>query len=223
MFELTETKFCNSPLASSMSHAIDKHPDVLRKVSEPGVNLALWTRQPEHAVKQEVAILSASHFPDVRRRTSLGSFDDDVCAVLQQQGLNPENFSSLRADMQQLAARLAKVCGISEFIYRLLTIAGDECCRFHLDRTPLRLICTYQGPGTEWLADWQVDREALARSASNEEITRFGQPSQFEQFWVGIMKGESGNRGKGLVHRSPAVAGSNQIRVLFCLDSESQA
>jgi len=78
----------------------------------------------------------------------------------------------------------------------------------------------YRGPGTEWLTDVQVDRVAQASGAPNECIIRFGEPSQFDSFWVGVMKGNAypGNAGRGLVHRSPPIAGSGQTRVLFCLD-----
>jgi hypothetical protein len=56
--------------------------------------------------------------------------------------------------------------------------------------------------------------------APNEHIIRFGEPSRFEPFWVGILKGDAfpGNAGRGLVHRSPQIAGSGRTRVLFCLD-----
>ena len=103
---------------------------------------------------------------------------------------------------------------------RLKTTESDDCRRFHVDRTRLRLLCTYQGPGTEWLTDAQVDRAAQRSGAPNEDIVRFGHPSCFRPFWVGVMKGDaySNNAGRGLVHRSPPIAGSGQARVLFCLD-----
>ncbi|MCG7960800.1 MAG: DUF1826 domain-containing protein, partial [Candidatus Thiodiazotropha taylori] len=104
---------------------------------------------------------------------------------------------------------------------RLVTTNEDDCPRFHVDQTQLRLLCTYRGPGTEWLSDQQVDRAAQRSGAPNEEIIRYGEPNVFEPFWVGIMKGNAypGNAGQGLVHRSPQISGSGKTRVLFCLDS----
>jgi hypothetical protein len=101
-----------------------------------------------------------------------------------------------------------------------VTTDDDDCRRYHVDRTHLRLLCTYRGPGTEWLTNDQVERLAQASGAPNEEIIRFGEPSQFEPFWVGILKGDAfpGNARHGLVHRSPPIKGSGQTRVLFCLD-----
>ncbi|MCG8415703.1 MAG: DUF1826 domain-containing protein [Pseudomonadales bacterium] len=219
MFEINKLETSYLSATSSLPHVMGSASDVLHKVMDPDVNLALWQRPPEKEITDELSALQATDLPDVRHRTSLTSFDDDVCTLFQQQDLNPQHFINLRVDLRQLVDLLGNVSGCREFSFRLVTVAGDECCRFHLDRTPLRLICTYQGSGTEWLPDWQVDREALARSASNEAITRFGEPSQFEPFWVGIMKGDPGKKGQGLVHRSPAVPDSQRFRVLFCIDS----
>lgn len=75
-----------------------------------------------------------------------------------------------------------------------------------------------QAHGNGRLSAPQVDRGAQHLYAPNEEIVRFGTPEQFQQFWVGIMQGDPKNRGTGLVHRSPPVAGSGITRVVFCLD-----
>ena len=71
----------------------------------------------------------------------------------------------------------------------------------------------------EPLTNEQVDRVAQSRCAPNEKIIRFGEPCRLDSFWVAIMKGDPGNSGQGLVHRSPPVEGTGQIRTLFCLDS----
>lgn len=222
MLEIEHTKSSELSMNFPSTHAIGSEPDVLEKVREEEVNLALWQRLSNVKIQRELASLNPGHLPDLRRRTSLFSFDEDVERLLLEQGLHPQKFEHLRADLKDLVKLLGAVSGSDEFIFRLVTISGNECCRFHLDRTPLRMICTYQGPGTEWLADWQVDRDALERSARNEAIMLSGKPSQFEQFWVGIMKGDPGNKGRGLVHRSPAVVDSKEMRVLFCLDAENQ-
>ncbi len=219
MLEIEQSKTTHLSMSSPSLHAMGSQSDILHKVMDPEVNLAVWQRPPMQEITEELSSLQASHLPDLRHYTTLTSFDGDLCTMLRQQALNPRDFKNLRDDLRHLVGLLAKVSGRREFSYRLVTIDGDECCRFHVDRTPLRLICTYQGPGTEWLPDWRVDREALARSAHNEAISQFGEPSRFQQFWVGIMKGDPKKLGQGLVHRSPAIADSEQFRVLFCLDS----
>jgi hypothetical protein len=195
-------------------------PDVLRQILEADVNLSLWQRAAQPAIEQEVAALKPSHLPDRRYPTSRDSFVDDVDALLQSRGLDPVAFQALRTDLGRLATLFFDVSESYAVKFRLISIDGDNCRRFHVDTRHLRLLCTYRGPGTEWLSEAQVDRVALERGAPNAAITRFGKPSVFERFWVGIMKGDPEREGFGLVHRSPSIAGSVQTRVVFSLDAE---
>lgn len=216
---MRQSEFPASQPAASPHVAADQ-PDVLCHIRDSGVNLCLWRRPASRAVTRELSILRASHLPDVRCWTSPASFEEDVCALLGQQGLDPLAFNNWRIDLERLATRFFDISEGRDVALRLETKADDGCRRFHVDLTHLRLLCTYRGPGTEWLTDAQVDRVAQANGAPNEGIILAGEPSQFEPFWVGVMKGEAytGNAGHGLVHRSPPITGSGQTRVLFCLD-----
>ncbi|MFK8048615.1 MAG: DUF1826 domain-containing protein [Halioglobus sp.] len=203
----------------SSGQIIAERSNVLRRIVEPDVNLALWQRPTQESIVRELSKLQASDLRDVRRPTSLRSFDDDVVALLAEQNLDPFVLVSFRSDMHQLAEMFFSINDSPEAEFRLVTTDRDNCRRFHVDRRRLRLLCTYQGPGTEWLTEEQVDRVALAGCLPNSAVVRFGQPSRFARFWVGIMKGDPENEGWGLVHRSPPIEGSGQVRVLFCLDS----
>ncbi len=202
------------------SHASGNQPEVLYQILDPGVNLSLWQRPAQAAITQELSSLKASDLPDLRCTTSMDSFEDDVTALLQKQDLDPSDFRNWCVDLSRVAEHYFSVSKDRDVTMRLETTGDDVCCRFHADNTQLRLLCTYRGPGTEWLPDAQVDRVAQGSGAANDDIIRFGEPSEFAPFWVGILKGNNypGNKGHGLVHRSPSIAGSGQIRVLFCLD-----
>ncbi len=201
-------------------HLISEQPRVLHRISEPDVNLSLWQRTPLASVAHEVASLRVTDLPDIRCRTSSATFDEDIGALLNGQSLDPQTYSAWLADLRRLADLFFAVCAGRDVTARLETTDDDGCRRFHVDRTHLRLLCTYRGRGTEWLTNEQVDRNAQGSGAPNKRIVRFGQPSRFKPFWVGILKGDAypGNAGRGLVHRSPPIAGSGQTRVLFCLD-----
>ena len=207
-------------MACASPHATGNQPDVLRRILDPGVNLCLWQRPVQPAVIRELSSLRASNLPDVRCPTSLESFDDDVDTLLHKQGLDPLAFSNWRIDLRRIADHYFGVSDDRDVTLRLVTTESDDCRRFHVDYTHLRLLCTYRGPGTEWLTNKQVDRFAQSSGAPNDAIIRFGKPSQFEPFWVGILKGDAypGNAGHGLVHRSPPIVGSGETRVLLCLD-----
>ncbi|MBO6555312.1 MAG: DUF1826 domain-containing protein [Pseudomonadales bacterium] len=202
-------------------HLLSASSDVLGKIVDPGVNLCVWQRDPSVEIRDEIAGLQPKQLRDVRCQTSTHNFDNDIRAVLHDGGLDASGFPHFLADLSRVAAPFFAVTEGREVKFRLLTTDQDDCRRFHVDYRYLRLLCTYQGPGTEWLTDAQADRDAYENGGSNEEIIRFGEPSRLEQFWVGILKDDAypNNQGKGLVHRSPPVSGSGQTRVVFCLDA----
>jgi hypothetical protein len=89
------------------------------------------------------------------------------------------------------------------------------------------MVCTYGGPGTEWLPEHAVDRRRLGAGGQglpdeSSGLIRSGTavnivPTQA----IALMKGErwEGNEGRGTVHRSPQVAaGENCRRLLLTLD-----
>ena len=201
------------------SHHVEESPEVLERILDPEVNLCLWRRPVQVDIAQELLALGALDLPDVRPETSSSSFSQDIITLMAEHQLDPDRFANLRADLEALVSRFSQVSEGRNLRFRLVTTTDNDCKRFHLDRRNLRLICTYQGPGTEWLTDDQVDREALAACSHCASVSRYGEPSQFHRFWVGIMRGDPANVGTGLVHRSPTIEGTGQVRVLFCLDS----
>lgn len=205
---------------TAASHAISDRPEILQLIAEPNVNLSLWQRPPVAEVARELEALEASRLPDTRRESSAETFDADVRDYLRTHGLEPESFTHLRADMRLLADHFLRACGRDRLKFRLYTTAGNKCSKFHVDTRQLRMLCTYQGPGTEWLTESQVDRHALSKGAPNEAVIRHGEPSHFEPFWAGIFRGDPQFQWQGLVHRSPPISGTGQTRVIFCLDAD---
>ena len=159
------------------SHAVGNQADVLQRILNHGVNLSLWQRPAQQAITQELLPLEAGQLPDVRCRTSPASFDADLCVLLTKHDLDPLNFEQWRIDLGGVAERFFGISKGREVTLRLETTATDGCRRFHIDHTHLRLLCTYRGPGTEWLPEGQVDRVAQANGAPNRGIVRFGNPS----------------------------------------------
>lgn len=96
---------------------------------------------------------------------------------------------------------------------RMAVTSEQTCPRFHADQVALRLICTWQGPATQWLEHDLIDRQFLGQQGSGglpDEISGLMKPGArmqaLEAFDIGLMKGDAwpGNAGRGLVHRSPA-------------------
>lgn len=91
--------------------------------------------------------------------------------------------------MASLLERFADLVDDRPMTLRLETLADDGCRRSHVDRTNLRLVCTNRGSGTEWLANSQVDREALVGGSPNEAILHHGEPWRTAPSWAGVKEG----------------------------------
>ena len=201
-----------------------REPAALTRIQDPARNLALWQRTLVPELVAELARLPRLPAQAARARLAPAAGWDArrrvVAGLLADHGLDARDLPAWTADLLDLLDRFLRLAPDWPVELRLEVVSDDACRRFHVDRNRLRLICTYRGPGTEWLDDRQVDREALMGHLPNESILRHGQPARMESGWVGLMKGEvfPGHQGIGLVHRSPPIAGTGETRVLFCLD-----
>lgn len=85
------------------------------------------------------------------------------------------------------------------------------------DPVGLRMVCTYLGPGTEWLDDQGVERGDLGRRKEADTTILTIRASAGE---VLLLKGASwpDNERFGAVHRSPRVAADAGLRTLVTLD-----
>lgn len=213
-------------------------PDIFDAILRPEAEIAIWQRPADPAILAEVGQLGATALPSPRRLLTAVSGADDGDAstrgaaadILRECGLDPAGYASWIDDIALLVARFLRIAGkvadshgvpSRPVTLRLETLSSDGCRRFHVDRCRLRLLCTYRGPGTEWLPSARADRAALAGGAGNDEILRGGEPSHLQPFWAAITKGERfpGNTVGGLIHRSPSIAGRGQTRVLVCIDA----
>lgn len=97
---------------------------------------------------------------------------------------------------------------------RLEVLHRPMCPRWHRDHNGIRLLCTWLGPGTQWLDDGAspvIDPAQLPADAPPS-----GQAAPFD---LVLLKGGlwQGNAGRGAIHRSPDPAGA--ARCLVALDA----
>ena len=89
------------------------------------------------------------------------------------------------------------------------------CPGWHFDKTSIRLVCTYKGPGTQWVKNQDLNRHSL-RSQNHQEQP-FYQASEGE---IVLLKGSlwQNNEAYGAIHRSPAVDASEGLRMVVTID-----
>lgn len=186
-----------------------------------GVNLFCWKRPQNTEIIQYFFELTQKDLENVRVHLSLSAFDTDLSSA---RSIWDPSFDThadpFWKDVAFLAKDFLRMSSTGAGTLHLRLVDNDACTKFHLDGYDLRLFTTYYGQGTEWLPEEAVNRSALGKS--NELIVRSPDLIQrMETYEVGILKGEIPNiinDTPGIVHRSPAIAGTGQKRIIMRLD-----
>lgn len=113
----------------------------------------------------------------------------------------------------------------SQYIRIQLKIVETDMCRlFHTDNNTLRLLCTYQGPATQWLEEDNINRCKLGGGDNSlivKDLTKIKTAKKFDTL---LLKGERfAHDIKGAVHRSPPIELKKEVRVLLTLDEYSDS
>ncbi len=202
-------------------------PDGLSAIYSEHVNLAEWRRDLSASVRH-YATNMVQQFPGFSLRQVVPGTVDSNAIFEQLPKIAGETEQSQREfanDLGLLCEMYACLFDVDQIGLRLSVLNKAMCPRFHVDHVVCRMICTYWGPGTEWLPDNSVNRKAVGRPLSNSEMESIENPhdetdiKQLGEGCVALLKGEKwpGNEGRGLVHRSPA-ASVNQPRLVVTLD-----
>lgn len=184
-------------------------PADLVEIFDAGVQVCVWQRELDPSVSaylagldragtlQSIAILSTEGRPQLA-------------------GLPAEpGRAALVDDLSLLNEITCDLLGCPAVGLRLARLGHTMCPGWHIDRVGLRLVCTYQGPGTQWLDDQCIDRgtSSLERMAH----AAFIQASPGD---VVLLKGAlwQDNERLGAIHRSPEIADGASARTLITLD-----
>jgi len=181
----------------------------LTEIFEPGVQVCSWQRDVDPGAtaylssldqKKELQIIEScspttpptlSRFPDGPGRNALVE------------------------DLALLSEIVRELLGCSEAGLRLARVGRAMCPGWHIDRVGIRLVCTYQGSGTEWLDDQDVDRFDLQSDRLRNSPLVQASPGE-----IVLLKGAlwQENEAFGAVHRSPEPGVSKTLRTLVTVD-----
>ncbi len=204
------------------SAAINDHPSVFTDIYQEDINIAIWQRNLEPEIRSSVDCFLKSHS---NFRTNLVVNPENVFDQLIKTGNKLFNTQALYKDISELVDMFCVLFDLEKVGLRLTVLDRAMCPRFHVDRVPCRLVCTYHGIASQWLPHEMVDRSKLGRGnnglmdaesglyQSEQHINRLNTGD------VAMLKGElwEGNENAGLVHRSPHVPVDGS-RLLLTLD-----
>ncbi len=217
----------NAPFEPRPTHAVAWCTEAaeLAAIFEDAVQIAVLPRAVNAGISGYLAQVAES-----------GSLGSGLRAVLRV-GQGPVRLELALPDLPGREALVDDVAGLAEMYgdllgcaavgLRLEVIKRAMCPRFHVDHVGLRMLCTYRGPGTDWLDDDVADRDFLgARSGGlpDEASGLIRDPCGVHavpSFAVALLKGDlwQGNAGRGIIHRSPAMPVDQAPRVLVAIDA----
>ncbi|MGE0748845.1 MAG: DUF1826 domain-containing protein [Rhodospirillales bacterium] len=192
--------------------------DVLARIADPDVDLAIWHRPAPALVEGWLAQAPPAQLPHGRVLVRRSALDDALAAVFAESSV-PASLATRRLadDIAMLTRAFAVLACTDEVDVRLETVTDDGCWKFHRDYVTIRLLASYLGPGTQWVA--AADAEAALLRQRD-----FGGPvGQLPRFAAGVFRGARGAPDTGMVHRSPPIAGSGTMRLLLALSPPSAA
>lgn len=214
----------NAPLPrhATRSCAIADDPLGLTRIFDPEIQLAQW-RRPADPVIADWLVAHAGDLGSGLRQVLTPGQRPDLGRLPSGDGRD-----ALAADIALQAEILGELLDAASIGFRLEVVGKAMCPRLHVDRVGIRLLCTYRGPGTEWVEEAAVGRRFLGAASGGQPDETSGlllpghRIETIPPFSVALLKGSlwQGNGGRGIVHRSPAVAADEAPRVLLAMDAD---
>ena len=200
---------------------------VLNSITELNVYLALWHRPVPAHVTEWINSWPKEVDPALDIVLPVEEAKFAVARALIDAGCRGSGeIGWLSDDVQRLVVIFSTLAEESRIRVRLERIRDNGCAKFHVDTLKLRLLCTYAGPGTEWVPEGRGRRDCLGwnRGSTDEANARIVPDSKAVQTMatgsVAVFKGRlhPGFEGQGLIHRSAPVCCEKEHRLRLCLD-----
>ena len=188
----------------------------LRSINAPDTELVIWQRSLATGLQDWIDRTDVASLPDVRILAKPDEIRPALEPELDDCGLRAADMRDrLVTDVTNLAVEFADVTKSDYIDVRLERISHDGCWKFHRDSVDTRLVTTYRGPTTEWV------RHEHAQQAIDQQREFKGPLERLVSGDVAIFKGNRTGPHKGIVHRSPPIAGTGLTRLLLCLNQQT--
>lgn len=195
----------------------DDRADILASIRAPSIELALWSRAIPTCVEYWLQSLSPAEMPCGRILAPRNDFRSALDEVFEASKTPPgQSAGLLAADIVEIATLFVDIAETDLVDIGLGVIQHDSCWKFHRDHVRLRLLTTYFGPGTQYVSGTDADRALREQKAFDGEI------HEIPRLTVAMFKGAKDASGKGIVHRSPPIAGTGQTRLVLTLNAPSE-
>lgn len=194
-----------------------ERPAELAGIASPGINFAWLDRTVPDSLRDFCDALDPSVIEPQDRILAGHQARDAISRLVAATWPEPTlGRQHLMSDLVVLTDVFARITGARRIRLRIAPGPSDAGeTEFATAHDDLTLVTAYLGAGPQWLPNHAVERDDL-----EEEPVRFfgldeNAARQLPRFAVGLFKGEAwpGNKGNGIVRRTPPDANTPQIRV----------
>ena len=190
----------------------------LAAIGVPSTELVIWKRALPPQFRDWLDQIPVRALPDIRLLIKLGELRPALEPLLNQGGIRGGDMRDLLiADIAKLVQVFSQITARARVDVRLERVNDDACWKFHRDSVDARLLTSYRGPTTEWVQPGNGERAILEQRAFTGPLERLGTHD------VALFKGARAGTGRGIVHRSPPIAGTGCTRLLLCLNEPTAA
>lgn len=196
----------------------------LEIVRNSNVNIAIYERTLSRELMVFLEELIQKGFKPLNAFTNVDDIENLLDHHFEEHNQTNEGYRLLKEDIIELIGQFSAICNNPSFKIFFGIVDTDMCRRFHVDMYELRMLCTYEGQGTMWLTDDNINYSSLQNLEGNEKIVlRNKDIMQIETNDVAIIKGALYPNSSigGLVHRSPTIENLNQKRIVLRVDTNS--
>jgi hypothetical protein len=116
-------------------------------------------------------------------------------------------------DCAAQVARFVEASGSTIVAVKLERVSDDACRRLHHDYVAHRLVCTYRGPGTEWLP-----RAHEAALGDERDVVPADWLRRVPRFAAALFAGRLLPGATPVLHRSPPIASTGQVRLVLTIN-----
>jgi hypothetical protein len=213
-----------SALVTASQH-IGNSKESLMAIRNIGVNMAIWQRP---ANPKCLAVIDALLFAPCAVALDLNPAEKETISTgihsLVSGRCDPASASALADEIWALVGLFCSIADTNHARVRLERIEDDGCMLFHADTLRLRMLCTYAGPGTEWLDSDNARYDQLGlRGRSIEETNRAivvdeAKIRHLAPWHVAVFSGRLREDTLPLIHRSAPVRSEKDHRIRLCID-----
>ena len=197
-------------------------PNILSEIYQDDVNIAIWQNGLSAQTQDEAKQLI---FDEGKLNLEIAAGPNDVITQLVSKHEGLSNTEHLNQHIQKLVDMFCTLFELKRAGIRLSILDQAMCPKFHVDKIPCRLVSTFSGPATQWIAHQDVVYSKLGKASFNvsDDISGIYTDVLHIQTMrtgdVALLKGSNwqNNEMSGLVHRSPQQT-ENEKRLVITLD-----